>query len=103
MGRRSKGCRGLGGGGAAPLPAPGRAAAAPVIVRAKNIDQTVVLLRNFLSAEEIATLCRLGPSGQRQEHDRSDELDFHHAVWRCEQQLDADGGAKDGSGSASGS
>ena len=71
---------------------------AAVIVRSRNIDQTVVVVPGFLSGDDVAALCRVGPRGRRQEHDRSDELDFEHAVWRCEAELDADAGAPGGGG-----
>ena len=56
-------------------------------LHAKNINATVMILRGFLNAEEIACLQQLGPKGRLQNHDRSEELDFEHTVYRFEEEL----------------
>ena len=57
------------------------------LMRAKNINATIMILRNFLSDGDISSIQHLGPMGVYQNHDRSDELDFEHVVYRFETPL----------------
>lgn len=57
------------------------------LMRAKNINATIMILRSFLSPADVSSLRQLGPLGKWQNHDRSEELDFEHVVYRFEDQL----------------
>ena len=58
------------------------------ILRGKNINAHLVIHRKFLSLDEINTLKRVGPMGRKTEHDRDDDLEFEHEVWRFEKELE---------------
>ena len=58
------------------------------ILRGKNINAHLIIHRNFLSLDEINTLKRVGPMGKKTEHDRDDDLNFEHEVWRFENELE---------------
>mmetsp|Transcript_4188 Transcript_4188/g.7785 ORF Transcript_4188/g.7785 Transcript_4188/m.7785 type:complete len:290 (-) Transcript_4188:276-1145(-) len=57
------------------------------LMRAKNINATIMILRNFLSPQDITSIRQCGPTGTLQNHDRSEELDFEHIVYRFETPL----------------
>ena len=53
-------------------------------------DAAVLVIKGFLSEDDIAVLHRLGPTGARKEHDRYEGLEFSHDVWRFEKSLKAE-------------
>ena len=50
-------------------------------------DAAFLVIKGFLSEDDIAVLHRLGPTGARKEHDRYEGLEFSHDVWRFEKAL----------------
>ena len=59
----------------------------PEYLAAKNINATIMVLRGFLTPEDITALKTLGPKGEFVKQDRTDELNFEHEVWRFEKEL----------------
>ena len=66
-------------------------AVAPEFMTAKNINATIMILRGFLTEEDVRSLKTLGPKGNFVKQDRTEELNFEHEVWRFEKELEKQG------------